>query len=104
MLAPTAPHATEELWHQLGETGSVHVAPWPQYNPGLIKDDLISVTVQVNGKVRAVLTLAADATDDDLKSAATADPNVQKFIGGGEVVKTIVVPRKLVNFVVKPSV
>ena len=101
LLAPAAPHMTEELWHQLGEEGSVHVAAWPAYDPELIKDDIITVVVQVNGKVRGQLVAAADASDDDLKAAAQADANVAKYLDGATIVKTIVVPRKLVNFVVK---
>lgn len=102
MLAPMVPHMTEEIWHDtLGQEGSVHAAAWPLYDPELIKDELISVAVQVNGKLRATVILAADATDEDLTEAAKADPNVTKYLSAGEVVKTIVVPRKLVNFVVK---
>jgi len=102
MLAPMVPHMTEEIWHEtLGQEGSVHAAAWPLYDPELIKDELISVAVQVNGKLRATIVLAADASDDDLTEAAKADLNVIKYLSVGEVVKTIVVPRKLVNFVVK---
>lgn len=102
MLAPMVPHMTEEIWHEtLGQEGSVHAAAWPLYDPELIKDELISVAVQVNGKLRATVVLAADATDEDLTAAAKGDLNVAKYLSAGEVVKTIVVPRKLVNFVVK---
>ena len=102
MLAPMVPHMTEEIWHEtLGQEGSVHTAAWPLYDPELIKDELIAVVVQVNGKLRATVVLAADATDEDLNEAAKLDLNVAKYLAAGEVVKTIVVPRKLVNFVVK---
>jgi leucyl-tRNA synthetase len=101
MLAPAAPHIAEELWHELGYEESVHVAGWPKYDPQLIKDDVVTVVVQVNGKVRANLALAVDATEDEVKVAAQADPNVAKHLAGATIVKTIVVPRKLVNFVVK---
>ncbi|HVQ44275.1 MAG TPA: leucine--tRNA ligase [Candidatus Saccharimonadia bacterium] len=101
LLAPITPHLSEELWRELGWEGSVHVAGWPQYDPELIKDDIITVVVQVNGRVRANLALAASASDDELTAAAQADPKVAKFLSEGKVVKTIVVPRKLVNFVVK---
>ncbi len=101
MLAPSVPHMAEELWHQLGEAGSVHVAGWPKYDPELVKDDLVEIIVQVNGKLRANLVLPVDATNDELTEAAQADEHVAKYLAKGEVVKTIVVPRKLVNFVVK---
>ena len=101
MIAPVVPHVTEELWRQLGESGSVHAAAWPTYDPALIKDDLVVVIVQVNGKVRASLILAADTTNDKMSDAAKADANVAKYLVAGKLVKTIVVPRKLVNFVVK---
>jgi leucyl-tRNA synthetase len=101
MLAPAVPHMAEELWRQLGEEGSVHVAAWPKYDPELVKDDLVEVIVQVNGKLRANLVLPVDATEADLTEAAQANEHVAKYLAEGEVIKTIVVPRKLVNFVVK---
>jgi leucyl-tRNA synthetase len=101
ILAPLTPHFAEELWHDLGETESIHVAPWPKYDPALIKDDVVTVVVQVNGKVRASLAMAVESTNDELTAAATADPRVAKFLEDGEIIKTIVVPRKLVSFVVK---
>ncbi len=101
LLAPITPHMSEELWHQLGYPGSVHVAGWPEYDPELIKDDVVVIVVQVNGKVRANLAMTPDATQSELAEAAKADPNVAKYLQDGQLLKTIVVPRKLVNFVVK---
>ncbi|HEX3082258.1 MAG TPA: class I tRNA ligase family protein, partial [Candidatus Saccharimonadia bacterium] len=101
LLAPMTPHLAEELWNQLGETGSVHIAGWPKYDPNLIKDDVITVIVQVNGKVRANLIAAPDVTDAELEAAAKADPKAAKFLEGQHIVKTIVIPRKVVNFVVR---
>jgi leucyl-tRNA synthetase len=101
MLAPAAPHLAEELWHDLGHQESVHVSPWPEYDPELIKDDVVTIAVQVNGKLRGQVAVAADAAEDEVKAAAKADPNVAKHLHGATVAKTIVVPRKLVNFVVK---
>ena len=101
LLAPITPHLSEELWQELGWEGSVHVAGWPEYDPELIKDDLVTIVVQVNGKVRANLAASPDATDTELTAAALADPKVAKFLETGTTTKTIVVPRKLVNFVVR---
>ena len=103
MLAPFTPYLAEELWHQFGETGSVHQAAWPAYDPELIKDELVTVVVQVNGKLRASLTAPVAATDLELTKLAQADAHVAKYLAEGKVVKTIVVSRKLVNFVVKPD-
>lgn len=101
MLAPLAPHLAEELWQHLGETQSVHVAPWPEYDPELIKDDIVEIAIQVNGKLRGTMTAAVDAGDDELKQAAAQVESVKKYLAEKTVIKTIVVARKLVNFVVK---
>jgi leucyl-tRNA synthetase/ADP-ribose pyrophosphatase YjhB (NUDIX family) len=101
MLAPAAPHVTEELWHELGEEGSVHVAPWPAYDPELLKDELVTVIVQVNGKLRGQILAAPDTSEAELINLATAEPHVAPYLDGAKIAKTIVVPRKLVNFVVK---
>jgi leucyl-tRNA synthetase len=103
LLAPAAPHLTEELWHELGEEGSVHTAAWPQYDPALLKDDLVTIVVQVNGKVRGQLALPPDATEAEVTAAAHADPNVAKHLAGTAPVKTVFVPRRLINLVVKPQ-
>jgi leucyl-tRNA synthetase len=102
MLAPSVPHIAEELWHDLGEEGSVHVAHWPAYDPSLLHEDIFTIAVQVNGKLRGQVMVSADASDADVQAAAQADPNVAKHLDGGTLRKTIVVPRKLVNFVVSP--
>ena len=101
MLAPAVPHLAEELWNQIGNEGSVHVAAWPKYDPELIKEDLVQVIVQVNGKLRGTITMPIDVTEDEMKEAAAAEPNAVKYLEGVDIVKIIVVPRKLVNFVVK---
>jgi len=101
LLAPITPHLSEELWHELGWEGSVHVSGWPKYDPELIKDEFVTIVVQVNGKLRANLVMGTGATEAELAAAAQADPNVAKFLAAGQLIKTIVVPRKLVNFVVK---
>ncbi len=101
LLAPITPYLSEELWHELGWEGSVHVSGWPEYDPELIKDDFVTIVVQVNGKLRANLVMGTNATEAELAAAAQADPNVAKFLTAGQLIKTIVVPRKLVNFVVK---
>ena len=100
LLAPFAPHMTEELWRQLGHEDSINIDSWPEWDEELVKEDLLTIVVQVNGKLRASLTLPNDASKDELIDAAKADPKVQQHIGGKEIRKTIVVPDRLVNFVV----
>ncbi len=102
MLAPAAPHVTEELWHRLGESDSVHTAAWPEYDPELVKDDVVTVIVQVNGKMRGELAVPVGASESEVTEAALALPGVVKHIQDHKIVKTIVVPRKIVNFVVHP--
>ena len=100
MLAPFAPYLAEELWHTLGRDDSIHTQTWPTYDPELIKDDVAELAVQVNGKLRGTILVAMDASDAEVTAAAKANPNVAKYLDG-EIVKTIVVPRRLVGFVVK---
>jgi len=101
LLAPFAPHMTEEIWRNLGNKSSIHLASWPIADAALMQDDEITIVVQVNGKVRADFKISRTATREVIESQARALPDVEKWITGKEVVKTIVVPGKLVSFVVK---
>lgn len=101
LLAPIAPHIAEELWHRLGRTGSVHLQTWPTYDPAALVADTVQMAVQVNGKLRGQVEVAAGADDAAILAAAKADANVAKHVDGKEVVRSIVVRGKLVNFVVK---
>ncbi len=103
LLAPFAPHLAAELWEELGEQGSVLRAPWPASNAELAKEDELEVPVQINGKLVTVVRVAVDADSKTLEGAALADEKVQSRIAGKTVVKVIVVPRKLVNLVLRPS-
>lgn len=100
MLAPLAPHMAEELWLRLGNTTSLAHGPFPVADPDYLVDDTVEYPVQVNGKVRGRVVVAADADADALKAAALADEKVQAFLAGGEPRKVIVVPGRLVNLVV----
>ncbi len=101
LLAPFAPHMTEELWQVLGKKGSIHYQQWPDYNEETLKKDEITIVVQVNGKVRDKIEVAADINEERLKEEVYATDQVQKYTEGKEIVKTIIIPRKLVNIVVK---
>ena len=100
MMAPIFPHISEEMWHRLGNEGSVHVQSWPVGDAEKAKDDEVTVVVQVNGKVRDKLTAAPGAPKDALESQALALSSIQKWIDGKTVRKVIVVPDKLVNIVI----
>ena len=101
LLAPFVPHITEEIWHECGFEGSVHAASWPTYEESALVVDEVEVAVQVNGKVRDKLTVSVSLSKEELEAAAKALPRVQEFTEGKTIVKVIVVPKKLINIVVK---
>jgi leucyl-tRNA synthetase len=100
MLAPMTPHLAEELWEMLGHKEGLWTVPWPDFDPELARDEEVEVVVQVNGRVRARLKVAAGLGEADLVPKALAEPAVAQHINGKCVVKQIVVPDKLVNLVV----
>ncbi|MCG8533580.1 MAG: leucine--tRNA ligase, partial [Pseudomonadales bacterium] len=101
MLAPITPHICHRLWQRLGNTDPVIDAPWPKVDESALVRDTIEMVVQVNGKVRAKLEVAADASKEDIEQLALANENVQKFTEGKNIAKVIVVPGKLVSVVAK---
>ena len=101
LLAPFAPYLTAELGEQILGSGNILRAPWPKYDEALAREEEIEVPVQINGKLRAVMRVAADATQEVLRDAALADEKIQAAIAGKTIVKVIIVPGKLVNIVVK---
>ncbi len=101
MMAPVAPHIAEELWvNHMGKPYSIHQQKWPKVDEAAAKDDVIEIPVQVNGKLRDRVTVAADASEEEIKSAALASENVRKFMEGKEPKKVIVAQKRLVNIVV----
>ncbi len=100
LLSPLAPHIGEELWQTLGHEQSLAYEPWPQYDPALLKDDQVEIPVQVNGKLRGRVVVPADADAALIERTARADPKIEGALGGKTVRKVVVVPGKLVNFVV----
>jgi leucyl-tRNA synthetase len=100
MVAPLAPHLAEELWKRLGHNESLAHGPFPVADPQYLVEDTVEYPVQVNGKVRGRISVAADADADTLESAALADDKVQAFLEGATPKKVIVVPGRLVNLVV----
>ncbi len=99
ILAPFAPHIAEEVWSRLGAEGFVSDASWPSYDESMLKDDEIEIPIQIMGKVRHRITVAADLSKSDLEKAALGDAKVQELITGKTVRKVIVVPGRLVNIV-----
>ncbi|MEO6183798.1 MAG: class I tRNA ligase family protein, partial [Verrucomicrobiota bacterium] len=105
LLAPFAPHLAEELWAKLlavsgQQSANLSYAEWPKFNPALLIENEIEIPVQVNGKLRDKLVIAADATQQQLEAAALASDKIKPFIEGKEIKKIVVVPKKLVNIVV----
>ncbi len=100
ILAPFAPHITEELWENLGEKFSIHEQLWPEYNPRLIKKQKIVLIAQINGKVRDKIEVDAGISEQEAKELVLALSNIQKFLQGQQVKKTIFIPDKLINFVI----
>ena len=101
LLHPFAPHITEELWELCGEQGMIVTANWPQADSSLMAEEELTVVVQVNGKLRAQLSLPIGVTEEDAVAEAKAHARVQPYTEGKELVKTIYVPGKLVNLVVR---
>ena len=101
LIAPFAPHIAEELWHAMGHTTTVCDAQWPEFNPAFLVESEMQLTVSFNGKARFQKKFPADAKNDDIQAAVLADEQSQKYLDGKQVIKVIVVPKKIVNVVVK---
>ena len=101
LLAPFAPYLAHELWEMLGEQGSLLKAPWPKYDAALAKEEEIEIPVQINGKLRSKVVVAADVDETAVMQRALADEKAKAAIAGKQIVKKIYVPGKLVNLVVK---
>jgi len=101
LLAPMTPHIAEELWQRLGHDSSVLDAPWPAWDEALAADEVVTVVIQVNGKLRDRLEVPVGAASDDVVALARAAHNTVRFLEGKQIVKEVYVPGKLVNFVVR---
>ncbi len=100
LLSPFAPHITEELWHQLGHEDSIHNQVWPKYDSKLVKEETITLIVQINGKVRDKIEVEADISEEKAKKLTLEREKVKKWIEGKETKKIVFVPGKLINIVV----
>ncbi|MCR8969222.1 leucine--tRNA ligase [Facklamia sp. 7083-14-GEN3] len=99
LLAPIAPHLMEELWQKLGHSESLSEASWPQYDESLIKDDVVEIVIQINGKVKAKLDIALDLEKAAMEELALAEESIKKELEGKSVRKIIAIPNRLVNIV-----
>lgn len=101
LIAPFAPHIAEELWHALGNDTTVFDAAWPEYNEKFLVESTVSLTVSFNGKARYQMQFDADADNKTIEDTVLADDRSKKYIGDKNVVKVIIVPKKIVNIVIK---
>ena len=101
LLSPICPHIAEEIWTDLGHEGTIAYEAWPTYDESKLVSDTLGLVVQVNGKLRDKIEVAADADNDSIISTALASEKVKAFTEGHQIIKTIVVPKKLVNIVVR---
>jgi leucyl-tRNA synthetase len=101
LLSPFAPHIAEELWQALGHKQSLAHEPWPEFNPAYAKEDTVEIPVQINGKVRSKVMVPADADSATIEKTARADARITELLAGAQIIKVVVVPRRLVNFVAK---
>ncbi|MCM8761265.1 MAG: leucine--tRNA ligase [Candidatus Omnitrophica bacterium] len=100
LLAPFVPHIAEEMWQLLGNNGSIFTTSWPSYDSCIIVADMITIPVQINGKLRAKVEVPFDASEEDIKKTVLNDVDVQRWIKDSSVKKFIIVPKKLVNIVI----
>jgi leucyl-tRNA synthetase len=100
LLSPFAPHIGEEIWQRLGGQQTLAYEPWPEFDPALVKDETVTIGVQVNGKVRGTITIAADADEETARKAALAEERVRAHVDGKTVKKFIYVKGKIVSFIV----
>ena len=103
MLSPFAPHIAEELWEIQGFEGMACETPWPEYDESKTVDETRTIAVQINGKLRSTVIVAADADADTMRAAALADRKIAGYVEGMDIVKTITVPNKLINLILKPK-
>ena len=101
IIAPFAPHIGEELWAMIGKSGSIFDIAWPKYDEAALVKDEVEVVVQINGKVRGKLSVAANISREDMEEAAMNDEKIKALVEGKTIVKVVAVPKKLVNIVVK---
>jgi leucyl-tRNA synthetase len=100
LIAPVTPHLAEECWTRLGKDGMIAEAAWPVFDPALAQDDVYVMPVQVNGKRRGEISIPLGATEEQIRETALADNDVKRHLDGAQIRKIIIVPNRILNFVV----
>ncbi|HYC79716.1 MAG TPA: leucine--tRNA ligase [Candidatus Binatia bacterium] len=101
LLSPFAPHITEELWSRLGHQTSIHLESWPKYDEEQLKEENVTIVVQVMGKVRDSIVVKTGASEEEVRNLVMSSPNISKHVEGKEILKVIYVPDRLINLVIK---
>jgi leucyl-tRNA synthetase len=101
MLSPIAPHIAEELWEKLGHPSGLLLMKWPAYREDLTHEEQVEIIIQINGRLRGKVLVEDGFSEDETVAYALKDPRVSVLIDGKEIVKTVVVPKKLVNIVLR---
>jgi leucyl-tRNA synthetase len=101
MIAPVAPHFAEELWSNSGHKQSVHIQEWPQFDPEALIEDIVTIPIQINGKLRDTISMPAGTTQDTALASAMASDRIQIFVENKIIIKVIWVPDRMLNLVVK---
>jgi leucyl-tRNA synthetase len=101
MLAPMAPHIAEELWEMLGNQGGISKAKWPRYREDLTREEQIEIIIQINGRLRGKMVVEENLGEDETRERAMTDPRIAPLLVGKQIVKVVVVPKKLVNIVLR---
>jgi leucyl-tRNA synthetase len=103
LLAPFAPHVTEELWHRRGHTDSVHHQPWPSFDAEIAREEETTIVIQVNGKLRDRMVVPTGMAEDEVKGMALDRERIKEWIEGKEIRRVVVVPDRLVNIAISES-
>ena len=101
MLSPMTPHIAEEMWEMLGNSGTLTRQKWPAYREDLTREEQIEIIIQINGRVRGKILVDEDLSEEEAQERALNDPRIAPLLVGKEITKTIVVPKKLVNIVLR---
>ncbi len=101
LMAPFVPHICEELWEVMGHKPSIFQQPWPAYDKNAIHEEMIEIVIQINSKVRSRLSVPVDMNNDELRRCVLDDERITALLDGKKIVNTVIVPKKLVNIVVK---
>ena len=101
MLSPMTPHIAEEMWEMLGNSGTISRQKWPAYREDLTREDQIEIIIQINGRLRGKMSVDANLSEDETRERALSDPHIAPLLVGKEIVRIVVVPKKLVNVVLR---